>query len=110
MLRRRDEQIRKELPAFKGGKGAVQVSVLLTSEELLGKGRVFNRMVLEQAVLSVPTPMRETLRFFIFSVAVEWLMTTAGKWCWSLEICSIPGMDIPMTCATTRPSRWSFWR
>ena len=48
MLRRRDEQIRKELPAFKGGKGAVQASVLLTSEELLGKGRVFNCMVLEQ--------------------------------------------------------------
>ncbi len=44
MIRRSSEQLRKELSEFQGGTGTLHARVLVTPEELLGRGRVFNRM------------------------------------------------------------------
>ena len=47
MIRKCREQLRKELPQFQGGTGVIRAQVLIKPEELMEKGRVFNRMELQ---------------------------------------------------------------
>ena len=64
MLHRREEQLRKELPAFKGGEGVIHAAVLGAPEEMMGRGRVFNRMVLDQGCSIGPHTHEGDVEFF----------------------------------------------
>ena len=47
MLKKRETLQHRTTPAFKGGEGVLHSTILATPEEMMGKGRVFNRILLE---------------------------------------------------------------
>ena len=68
MLKKRETLQHRTTPAFKGGEGVLHSTILATPEEMMGKGRVFNRILLESGCsIGTHTHVGDAEFFYILS-------------------------------------------